>query len=253
MNKIKYSLLVIFLLLISYSYSQTNDSSSTSQTNTGNTVEPASEFRPFRIGVYGDLGASWMVPKNDYYIKNGSKISAGWGLLFDWNFTENYTFSSGFYLGNFGGKLKYNHKLPDANNVIGLMERKYNIKYLDIPLNLKLKTNQIGYFTYFFQIGINNGFRLSATADDIFTSTTDPKESYAKDKIDIIGSTSLYRLSFNVGAGAEYQISKSFSAFAYLGYNNGLLNSLSGQNSVDPNVKENAIINKLSLTAGFLF
>ena len=250
MKRLNFILLVTFLLSISYGYSQANnpDSATTKKPATSTT---ANDFRPFRIGVYGDLGVSWMDPKSERYTKNGSRLVAGWGLVFDLNFTENYTFSSGFSLGGYGGSLEYKHMLTDST--VGIMDRKYKIKYIDIPLNLKLKTNQIGYFTYFFQIGLNNSFRLSATSDDVFTTVQSSGGSYARKDVDIVGSTSLYRLSFNVGAGAEYQISKSFSAFAIIGFNNGLLNSLSGQNTFDPAIKENAIINRVSLTAGFLF
>lgn len=249
MNKLKALILFIFLLTVSYGFSQDAGSSNESE-NSAKEPTSKSDFRPFRIGVFGDFGTSWMTPKNDSYTKEGSRLVAGWGLLFDWNFTENYTFSSGFSFGGYGGKLSYDHKV---DTLIGIMERKYKIKYLEIPLNLKLKTNQIGFFTYFFQIGLNNSFRLSATADDNFSVVGNEKDSYKKENEDIIKTTSPYRLSFNVGAGTEYQISKTFSAFAKIGYYNGLTNALHGVNTVDPNVKENAVLNKVSITAGFLF
>ncbi len=250
MKQFSFLLLVTFLLSISYGFTQSKEPDSTATTKPM-ASSTADDFRPFRIGVFGDLGVSWMDPKSERYTKNGSRLVAGWGLVFDLNFTENYTFSSGFSLGGYGGGLEYKHMLTDST--VGIMDRKYKIKYIDIPLNLKLKTNQIGYFTYFFQIGLNNSFRLAASSDDVFTTVQTSGGSYSRKNVDIIGATSLYRLSFNVGAGAEYQISKSFCAFAMIGYNNGLLNSLSGQNTFDPAIKENAIINKVSLTAGFLF
>jgi len=249
MRRLRLTILVTLLFSVSYGFSQVSDSVVTPSSKSSDTPS-TDDFRAFRIGVFGEVGDSWMTSKSEGYTKDGSRLVAGWGLLFDWNFTENYTFSSGFSIGGFGGKLNYNHLTPDT--ALGLMNRTYKIKYLDIPLNLKLKTNQIGYFTYFFQVGLNNSFRLSAMADDVFTSVTS-NESYIKDDVDIKESTSLYRLSFNVGAGAEYQISKSFSAFGYISFNNGLLSSLNGQNTADKSIKENAIVNRVSITAGLLF
>jgi len=245
---------VVILLLSTGVYSQEKKKKDTVQT-TPEVKTTNDDFRRFRIVVFGNTGLSWMSPKNKEYTKKGPRFVAGWGLMLDWNFTETYTFSSGFSIGGYGGNLQFGHtrKLNDTIPVNGVMDRKYKIKYLTIPLNLKLKTNQIGYFTYFFQIGLNNHFRLSAYADDEFTSSTADKSSYSEDDVDIISNTTLYGLSFIVGAGAEYQISKSLSAFGSLTYDNGMLNALTGTNTLDPSVKENAIVNRFALTVGFLF
>ncbi len=254
MKKLIPLFVIALFLSIGTAYSQAKDSSKTTPV-LSQTVNNSDNFRKFRIGVYGNIGSSWMSPKNKSYTKNGSRFSVGWGLTFDYNFTENYTFNSGFNLGNYGGGLIYKDLYINSagDTVKGMMTRKYKFKYLSIPLNLKLKTNQIGYFTYFFQIGLNNSFRLSALGDDNFTPENTTYMATNESGVDIAGETALYRLSFIVGAGAEYQISKSLSAFASLTYDNGLTNSLKGNNAVNPNVKANAIVNNLALTVGFLF
>lgn len=208
------------------------------------------DFRKFRIGVVTDFGLGWMSPKITNYSYNGLRAVGSWGLSLDYNLTENYSLNSGFSLAGYGGKLKYAHM--DTSGVSGSMERKYRLKYLDIPINLKLKTNQIGYFTYFFQIGVVSSFRLQALADDEFTvaSTTNSTAD-----IDITGITRLINLGYRISIGTEYQISKSFSAFGQLNYHSGLINAFNKKATYtpDPNITANANLNKVSLTLGFLF
>ncbi|MBN2747754.1 MAG: PorT family protein [Bacteroidales bacterium] len=210
------------------------------------------EFKTFRIGVFGETAISWMKPKMDLnhkvqYEADGSRLVAGWGLLFDVNFTENYTLSTGFRLGGTGGKLTY---LDSLGTTAAKLHRKYELRYVDVPIELKLKTNQIGYFTYFFQIGLRPGMRLAAYVDDKF-DYSNKDDNYSE--FDNKKESAFFQLGFNVGLGAEYQISKSFSAFVGLNYRDGLIDVLSGTNAFDPTLNENAFINQVALTAGFLF
>lgn len=252
--KTKKLFLSIFLLsvsLIGFSQETDNQSDNTAKKS------PEPVFKPFRIGIYGDAALSWMTPKMDEvtdikYTSGGLRAVAGWGLFFDLNFTENYTFSSGFRLGGTSGRLTFKDSIniDNLSPTTGTIYRIYSLRYLEIPLDLKLKTNQIGYFTYFFQIGLRPGFRLEAQATDKFDGTSLPNRT-----LDISGKdqTSFLQLGFNVGVGAEYQISKSFSAFASISYRNGLIDVLRSDNLMNPAINENAYISNVALTTGFIF
>lgn len=210
------------------------------------------DFKTFRIGVVGESSISWMKPTMDVehaiqYESDGSRLVAGWGLVFDYNFTENYTLSTGFRFGGQGGKFVYEDSIDNKRTSV---DRIYKMKYLEIPLDLKLKTNQIGYFTYFFQIGLRPGFRMEAIAEDEYRSN-DPENK----SVDLVEAdeSQLFHLGFNVGLGAEYQISKSFSAFAGLSYRSGMTDILDGESGLDPNLHESARLRGISLSAGFIF
>ena len=212
------------------------------------------DFKTFRIGVVGESSISWMKPTMDVehpiqYESDGSRLVAGWGLVFDYNFTENYTLSTGFRFGGQGGKFVYEYDKDSSNSEFDV-ERTYKMKYLEIPLDLKLKTNQIGYFTYFFQIGLRPGFRMEAIAEDEYRGGNLDDKS-----VDLVEAdeSQLFHLGFNVGLGAEYQISKSFSAFAGLSYRSGMTDMLNGKNRIDPNLHESARLRGITLSAGFIF
>ena len=46
-----------------------------------------------------------------------------------------------------------------SGQIYQLKERKYKINYVNIPLILKMKTKEIGYFTYFGEFGAVLGFK----------------------------------------------------------------------------------------------
>jgi opacity protein-like surface antigen len=249
--KSRISLLLAFFLLAGYSSFAQEEGDNT---NAPKDKRVQKEFKHFSIGVFGDATFAWMKPVMEVdnpiqYESDGLRMVAGWGLMFDYNFTENYTLSTGFRFGGYGGKLRYqdstSHTMKNA-----IVNRTYKLSYLEIPIDLKLKTNQIGYFTYFFTAGLRPGFRMNGMADDKYELVQVENKS-----IDLVDSKDLgfFHLSFNVGVGAEYQISRSFSAFASIGYRNGLIDVLKGENGIDPTLSENATLNGLAITAGFIF
>ncbi len=244
------SVLFFSMFLSINSFAQSSDS-----TDIDNYV-PQSEFRALRLGLVGGMGISWMKPKTQGYEKDGSTFTYNYGLVVDYNFTENYTFSSGVNFNRIGGKLKF----PNDTNVvgsikeIGTLHRTYYINSIEIPTILKLKTSQMGYFTYFAMIGLRHNLTLSSFANDELEhngSVTETKD------IDMADFTTFYRVSFNMGLGTEYSLSQTLSAFGYLEYDNGLNSSLNDEKTnKDGELKspnENAFIRKFALTIGFLF
>jgi len=227
------------------------DSSSTNATPPPRTSQ---EYQKLRLGIYGDFGFSYLKPKSKSFESKGVRGSYAYGLLVDINFTHNYTFSTGVKYASYGGKMDFNDTVSvDGDRKDGLMLRKYRVNYLEIPLALKMKTNQMGYITPFVQLGLHNGFRLSADNDDEFTFGSSTLTSEGND---YMNNTSFYRLSLEFSIGAEYEISQSFSAFALLSFHNGLTNSINGSAydwENETGIKESAMFKKFALTIGFLF
>ena len=254
-NTIKVNSIVILMFFSSF----LSISSFAQDTNTADAENyiPQSEYRVFRLGISSGIGFTWMKPKTDGYEKNGSTFSYNYGLMTDYNFTKNYTFSSGISFNRLGGKLKFANDTSVIGSIQqqGILQRTYQINSLEIPTLLKLKTNQIGYITYFAQLGLKHNFNLSSFANDELI-LNDGSIVSTKD-IDMADFTTFYRISFNIGFGAEYSLSQTLSAFAYLEYDNGLNSSLSKEKTnSDGKIRspnENAFIRKLGITFGLLF
>jgi len=249
------SVLLITILGFSNTQAQSDTTKTTTKSIESDNYVPKSEFRTFRMGIYGSMGFGWMKPKTKEYTKDGSHFAYSYGLITDYNFTENYTLSTGFAISNTGGKLSFKDSQDISNGVIdtGMVNRKYNISYFEIPILIKMKTNQMGYFTYFAQLGIRNYMRLNSTYDETFAySNNGTTNTISSEEIENSDGINFYRMAFSFGIGTEYAISKSFSAFGYLSYDNGLTNVLNNTNSVSE-LEENAVIKQFTLTAGFLF
>lgn len=245
------SILMMFGL-IGYTTAQTDSTKIKTQSAIADNYIPETNFRHLRLGIYGGIGPSWMKPKTKDYESQGVRFTYSYGLLIDYNFTVNYTFSTGIGYNRVGGKLSYAHmKDISSTPTLGTLTRTYKINYLEFPTLLKLKSNQIGFLTYYTQLGLRHSFKLNSNADDSF-EYNNPIETNTSNDVDMKDYTSFYRLSFCFAIGAEYAISQSLSAYLSIGYDNGLTNSLSNKNIISGD-KESAVIKKVLITGGFLF
>lgn len=213
------------------------------------------DFDKFKIGFRVNPNISWLTPQDKHLTKEGSALRFGYGLTADIMFTENYAFGTGLNIDNSGGKLQYYSTemepstvaLTDTTNLSVLNttlvnhKKNYNLKYLEIPLTLKMRTNEIGYMTYAFQFGLGLGFNIKAMANDDFHyskvrttanageteeyfSMKDVDESFNEEKINIKDEIKPLRLALIIGAGAEYNISGHTFITAGLTFNNGFTN-----------------------------
>ena len=149
-----------------------------------------------------------------------------------------------------------------------LNERKYSNTYITLPLCLKLKTKEIGSFTYFGMIGANASILYSSKATDEvqkFNTTTlnwnSTSESISKTKI--YRDMSFFNAALNMGAGAEWNLSGSTSLTFGLNYLLGFLNVADPKSDFlrkqivgtpdGEKLKQNLKSNSIGLTIGVLF
>lgn len=136
-----------------------------------------------------------------------------------------YAFSTGILVDNFGGSVLDSH-FHDGDTLVsefGNVSTTYKFQYLTFPLSLKLKTNEIGYLTYYGQFGLDLGFNLKARRD---IEGTFAGSSITEEDIDVIDDIVPVRTALKVGAGAEYNISGTTYLMFGITWNNGLTNVL---------------------------
>ncbi len=208
------------------------------------------QYKSVIMGVKVAPNLGWLKTDQEGYNSEGVVPGVNWGLIADFYFAENYALSSGFEVSFHNGKISY----PDINNnVEGRLERKYRLKYIDIPLLVKMKTNDIGDFRFFGNIGVRPGVRIGAKAKDSFGSINTPTETYSKDWHNIDSQTRLFRMSLVIGAGVEFPIDNSTSIVAGLNFINGFSNVLKGKNAVNESIRNKAIPNAIELMLGVTF
>ncbi len=218
--------------------------------------------KPFKFGFKLSPALSWLSPEVDDYKYNGTSFSFAWGFVADITLMEHYYINTGFNVSYFKGKLSYPHLVvaeDDMFNVeyTGTLDRVYNLRYIEVPLAFKMKTNELAPNLQFFGlIGINTGINIRAKSDDTFSganSFSGLKLNYTEEKVDIKDEASLFKASLLVGAGAEYIIDESISVVIGLNFNNGFTNVLNGTNSVDKKVEAKAIPYYFELNLGVIF
>lgn len=195
-----------------------------------------------RLGVNLDPMVTWLSPKTNRIEKDGARPGFGGGLMVEYFFRDHYGLVTGINLGINGGNLLYDDtttfttedgsvRLPAGSSVA------FNLSYLTIPIGLKMKTNEIGYFTYFAELGFKQHINVGSRA----TSTG---SSLSKDLVS--KEINLFNMSYYFGGGVEYNIGGQTSLLAGIFYNNGFVDVLS-------HGRHKAVANYLSFRIGILF
>jgi hypothetical protein len=163
--------------------------------------------------------------------------------MVEYYFHPNYGFVTGLNLGVQGGNVLYTDSVSistgDQTSVVLQpgSTAAFNLSYLTLPVGLKMKTNEIGYFTYFAELGFNQQVNIGSKA----TSTGN-----GLNKDNVPKETNLFNMSYFFGGGVEYNVGGQTSLLAGIFYNNGFVDILS-------NNRHKAVLNYLSFRIGVLF
>ncbi|MCT4580216.1 MAG: PorT family protein [Flavobacteriales bacterium] len=195
----------------------------------------------FRFGLKIDLSVDWMKPEDQRNFKsNGSSVGYGWGAQLEYRLNKTASIVTGFGLQTARGKIDYigatsfdstyyilnnDQEFVDfdttnfsGNNLYWLQNRNYKINYVTIPIALKMKTKEIGYFTYYGTFGLNLGIKTKSTVNDEVVLNTSTNKTNIEN-LDISSETSFARTGLIIGGGAEYTISGNTALFFDVTYN----------------------------------
>jgi Outer membrane protein beta-barrel domain len=218
----------------------------------------AQEGGKWRFGLKTTPSLNWYKPDGKIIAGNGVVPKIGGGLILEYKLANIISVQTGLQIDLAGGSVKYNNgtnlSAPNSNSVsyyynnvneeiveydptlsgashthFQLNERRYSTTYVTLPVSFKMKTKEIGSFTYYGQFGINNSFRWKATVEDqlqSITGMTTLGTSETKSKIDVTKDMSFYTASLNMGLGTEMNLSGSTSLTFGLNYSLGFMNSV---------------------------
>ena len=221
----------------------------------------AQELRNFRFGLV--FSNAILFPASDNVaIKSKPSYDFDYGLSIDYFFTDNYALSTGVYmdhsiLARNGGIATFADSSFLANSfwtdkkvnaaTIGNNE-KITAMSLNIPLSFKLKTNEIGYFKYFGDVGLLNSFRIQSRYTLADTDIQKVRFGKVDPELNAINyHTKLYNLSLKVGGGIEYTISDKTALLVGIYFYNGFLDA------IEDGDDKATYVRKLSLRTGILF
>ncbi len=200
-----------------------------------------------RMGLAGSPQLAWMHSDAGAVKSEGSIVGFNFGLMADFFFAERYSFSTGIFINNTGGKLNYRDSIEfeTSDGTQYLSENttiRYRIQYIDVPLALHLESNKIGYFVYNAQFGLVSQFRVGASAD---IDTEDISGVGCKDEV------SFFNMGYNIGIGVDYYFSKNIAITLGLIYTNGFIDVTKDDNK--DNVNDNVQLRSMALRIGIIF
>lgn len=150
---------------------------------------------------------------------NGNNLGFTYGLFGDYAFTDNYYLATGLLVTSINGNASIIDYTPYHNaQTSALYDVKLKMRYLEIPVSLKLKTQEVNDLRWFGQFGFTLGARIASKQDVELNNNIIAADASANK------STGFFRAGLLVGAGAEYKVFGKSSLVGGLSYNNGLSN-----------------------------
>ncbi len=174
---------------------------------------------------------------------NGSRTNIDFGISIDQYYVPQYAFSTGVSIANMGGVLNYQNvktlstsegttiSLPANTNV------NYNLQYIHVPIAVKMRTPQIGYVSYFADLGFDAMVNVQANADINSLNITNEG---------LVNEIKPIYLAYHLSAGLQYRIAGTTSLMAGLTYMNGFTD-------VTNDGPANISMNCLEIRLGILF
>ncbi len=175
----------------------------------------------YRFGIHLSPTIGTINPEDGgAYVGDGSVSKLSFGIILDKYIggSDRYAFSTGLNIVNKGGFVKIfedslvldrafdDYAVPEGSRM------KLNLRYWEIPLSLRLRTDPIQEkFVGYGQVGWINGFRTKAKG-----SVADQTD------VNFRKETRFFNFSLSLGAGVEYKFGENSTAMIGLIWNRGL-------------------------------
>jgi hypothetical protein len=197
-----------------------------------------------KLGFQASPQLSWMKSSSNNIVNIQSGLGIKYGLEADIFLLgiPRYSLNTGLFVTNHSFKARYNLDNPlimDNQTLNNPVDIKYILNYLEIPLNIKLRSDQFYRLTYYGQFGLTNLINIGATA-----VSSDSKLNGAN----VNESIGFYNLGLLMGAGAEYDVGGNTALNFGIQYTNYFLDA-----TTIKKLDEKTTINTIRLVIGVMF
>lgn len=197
-----------------------------------------------RLSFTGSPSVNWMGTNNTVADREKSILGYDFGLNGDFYFSEDerYSLLTGLLITNIGGEIAYrgNSDFSFAGVTLPAVSKiKYRLRYVEIPLAIKLKTDHFQRTSYWGLFGLSTMLNIESkgTSDNGLL-----KKSSINDEIGLLN------LAMNVGIGLDYDLGGSNSVSTGIIFQNGLIDVTTNNAFSDK-----TIINSFKLKIGLIF
>ncbi|HCS19051.1 MAG TPA: hypothetical protein DIW47_00555 [Bacteroidetes bacterium] len=226
--------------------------------STAGFAQNESSDKKFHLGLIGSTGIGWLSPESKNLQGGGVKAGIAFGVYGDFYFAKNYALNIEVNHTTQGYKTiadSISHtNLTNETTKFANVTIDYRIRAFQVPISLKLRTNEIGYMRYFGQLGIAPTFAYKTifadidpavfpkADDNVDRQVNDTKNDfdYADPQVsnDNKGSfleednISGFRLPLIIGAGAEWNVSGNTAITFGIRYEYGLVNVMRAEETI---------------------
>jgi len=150
-----------------------------------------------KLSFAGSPSLNWMSSNNPDIESENPILGYDFGLSGDLYFSEDerYSLLTGIQISNIGGENSYRTSSDfqfSGVTLPPLSKIKYRLRYVEIPLSIKLKTDQFHRIRYWGQLGLSTMVNIEAKGYS---------NNGILNKANIHSEVNLFNLAMNVGAG----------------------------------------------------
>ncbi|MCX6185605.1 MAG: porin family protein [Bacteroidetes bacterium] len=207
-----------------------------------------SDENKYEFGLRIAPNISWVTPDSKSIDANGISLDWNYGFTVSRYINERYAFGTEINVVNVTSKFKYDkvYLAKSDNSSKGFandLSMTYNLRYLQIPILFKMRTNAINgsKLRVFGEFGMGLGLlirsKIDVSSSIVKVDNVDAKNPDAADKFDIKAdsttsatydkSVSFFNPSFIIGGGVQYDLFSNTKVYTGLRYNGGLVDMLS--------------------------
>lgn len=218
----------------------------------------------FAFGLKLGPGFDWTGSTTGAAKSEGVRTGFGVGLVAEYYFAENYAITTGVNVNMNRGHYSFDNAHLDsvAGIVTFPVDRYYKSTVYEIPLMLKMVTNELGNLPLrvYAQVGAGFGYAQKVKVKDSYEDFNG--DTYIASNKEY----SNFRTSLKIGAGAQYALDESTRVFLGVYFSHDFINNI---NSIAPNhykfyfdgdekvgerdPKLNVLQNRVGIEAGVLF
>jgi len=197
----------------------------------------------FALAFTASPSLNWMSPGVPEIKKNKSTLGYEFGVHGDFYFDQQmrYAFATGVLVTHTGGELTYNtpqdFRFGGEDFAPGTSIR-YRMKYIEIPVGLKMRTKQFYRWTYWGLFGLYGAVNVGAKGDS---------SDGLLDKMDINKEVKLFNAGLNLGIGGEYDLGERNALILGLSYKDGFMDV------TKHGLGEKTTVNSLTFKFGLVF
>lgn len=203
----------------------------------------------FRLGFQASPQLTWMNSSKSDVANLAFKPGVKYGLeadIFLAGFPR-YIFNTGLFVANHSFSAHYISDQPFFINDVTFtkpVDLSFRLNYIEIPIDIKLKSDQFYRMTYYGQFGLTNMINISATASSADSQFENGNVNDGFNKRTIRP----YNLCMIMGGGVEYDVGGNTALNLGIQYSNGLIDVTNISN-----LNEKTVFNSLRLVLGVMF